>query len=125
MTKALMKEQEKAMANEVWMSDEDEAMAAEIDFVTSDVNSKCAEESGVSKCLDGKKSGVSSEYDKCKSDTEKTCGDEFKKCTNKGNADKNFKDAKAFCTDRKKMCLEQSADKCLKENKAALKEAEA
>lgn len=132
-----MKEDEKAMTDEVKEQCEkrcteknikigcQEKWAAEIDFVTSDVNSKCAEESGVSKCLDGKKSGVSSEYDKCKSDTEKTCGDEFKTCTDKGNADKNFKDAKAFCTDRKKMCLEQSADKCLKENKAALKEAEA
>lgn len=98
--------------------------AAEIDFVSAKVNSDCAEASGVSECIDGKKGDVSGKYKSCQSDSKKDCESAHKKCTTDGNADKNFKDAKGFCDDRKTMCLEQANEKCQKENKANLAEAE-
>jgi hypothetical protein len=101
-----------------------EKWAAEIDYVSVKVNSDCAEKSGVSKCLDGKKKDVSAAYDKCKADTKKTCGDAYKTCTDKGNADKNFKDAKAFCDDRKEVCSKQAEENCQNDNRAALFKAE-
>jgi len=98
--------------------------AAEIDFVSAKVNSDCAEASGVSDCIEGKKSSVSGEYDKCKSKTKKDCGDAHTTCSKKGNTDKNFKDAAGFCDDRKTMCLKQADENCLDENKANLAKAE-
>jgi len=99
--------------------------ALEVDFITASVASKCAEESGVSKCVDKKKTTATADYDKCKSGTKKTCGDAYDECITKSNADKNFKDAKGFCTDRKKMCSGQADKKCLDENKGDLNKAEA
>jgi len=98
--------------------------ALEVDMLIAEVGSKCAEESGVTKCFDGKKGAIDSDYDKCKSDTKKTCGDAYDECKKKGKVDKTFKDAKAFCDDRKKMCLKQADEKCLDENKAALDKAQ-
>lgn len=98
--------------------------ALEVDFIIAEVGSKCAEESGVSKCFDSKKESIDSDYKKCKSDTEKSCGDDYKTCKDKGNTDNTFKDAKAFCDDRKKMCLKQADEKCIDENKANLDKAQ-
>jgi len=98
--------------------------AAEIDFVSAKVNSDCAEASGVSDCIEGKKSSVSGKYDKCKSKTKGDCDKAHATCSKKGNTDKNFKDAKGFCDDRKTMCLKQADENCLDENKANLAKAE-
>lgn len=98
--------------------------AAEIDLYVANVHSECAEASGVSECFDKKKKDTSADYDQCKTDTKKDCGSAFDDCKKKGNTDKTFKDAEAFCTDRKKMCMDQADAKCLKENKAAINKAE-
>lgn len=98
--------------------------AVEVDLVTAKVASKCAEESGVKDCFDGKQKDASADYDKCQTDTKKDCGTAYDECKKKSNADKNFKDAEAFCTDRKKMCQGQADKKCLKENKQDLAKAE-
>jgi len=90
--------------------------ALEVDFIASSVASDCAEKSGVKKCFDEKKGAVSSEYDKCKSDTKATCEKAHAECSKKGD--------KAFCDDRKKMCSKQADEKCLAENKAGLGKAE-
>lgn len=100
------------------------AWALKVDFIAADVASKCAEDSGVTKCFSSKKDSINSDYDKCKSDTKKTCGDAYDECTKKGKVDDTFKDAKAFCTDRKKLCSKQADEKCLDENKSNLKEAQ-
>lgn len=98
--------------------------AVQVDMATAEVHSKCAEDSGVSDCFNKKKADTSKDYDKCKGDTEKSCGKDFDDCKKKGNTDKTFKDAEAFCTDRKKMCLDQADKKCVSENKAAINKAE-
>jgi len=98
--------------------------ALEVDFQTAEVASECAEASGMSKCMAKKKDAASSDYDACKKDTKASCDKDYDACTKKGNADKNFKDAKAFCDDRKKMCLGQADKKCLDGNKAALDKGE-
>lgn len=100
--------------------------AVEIDFVTAEVNTKCTEDSGVSKCMGEKTEKTKSDFDKCKKDkVEGECGKAFDECKSKGKTDKTFKDAEAFCTDRKKMCVKQTNEKCLKDNNAALDKAEA
>jgi len=99
--------------------------AAEIDFVSAEVNSDCAEKSGVSKCIKGKKDSVSADYDKCKSKAKGVCDKAYTECTTKSNADKNFKDAKAFCDDRKNVCAKQADENCLNENRANINKAEA
>jgi len=93
-------------------------------LVAANVASKCAEKTGVTKCFKGKKSAVDASYKKCKSTTKATCSKAFAVCSKKGNTKKNFKDAKAFCVDRKKMCLKQADQKCLDDNKADLDSAE-
>merc|ERR1719498_887607 len=90
--------------------------ALEVDFVSSSIAADCAEKSGVSACFDKKKSTTSADYDKCKSTSKATCDKDHTDCTAKGKDGK----AKAFCDDRKKLCQEQSDEKCLDENKAAL-----
>jgi len=127
-----MKADEKAMNDEVKTQCKDRCTdenvklgcqkkwALEVDFITANVASECAEKSGAKKCIDGKEADVDAAYDKCKSDTSKSCADDHKECTSKAK-DQD----KAFCNDRKKMCQDQADKKCLAENKAALNKAEA
>merc|ERR1719215_2175507 len=99
--------------------------AADIDFVRVKIDSDCAEKSGVSECFKGKKDSVSADYDKCKSEAKGVCDKAYTECTKKGNADKNFKDAKAFCDDRKNVCAKQADENCENENRSNLNKAEA
>jgi hypothetical protein len=96
--------------------------ALEVDFITASVASACQEKSGVKTCFDKKKTAASSGYDKCKSTTKTECDKAFTECKTKGKTDKTFKDAEAFCVDRKKLCQKQADKKCLDENKAALED---
>merc|ERR1719162_1454406 len=98
--------------------------ALEVDFITASVASKCAEESGVSKCFGKKKDSASTAYDKCQKDEKDGCKTAADACNTKSKSDKTFKDAKAFCTDRQKMCDKQADEKCVKANKAALDKGE-
>lgn len=100
------------------------AWALEVDMEMSTVAADCAAKSGVKKCFDKKKADVSSDYDTCKSKTEGDCDKAYTECKTKGKVDKTFKDAKAFCDDRKKMCLNQANEKCLAENKEGLEKAQ-
>jgi len=93
-------------------------------LVAASVASKCAAKTGVTKCFKAKKSSVDASYKKCKTSTKAQCGKAFAVCSKKGNTKKSGKDAKAFCVDRKKMCLKQSDKKCLDDNKAGLDSAE-
>jgi len=99
--------------------------ALEVDFITASVASKCAEDSGLKKCFDGKKGEATTAYDKCQKDSKGSCDSDFADCKKKGNTDKNFKDAGAFCTDRQKMCKKQADEKCVSANKADLDKGEA
>jgi hypothetical protein len=98
--------------------------ALEVDFIASGIRADCAEKSGVKECFNKKKTGISSDYDACQSKTKGECDKAYTECTKKGEVDKTFKDAKAFCDDRKKLCQKQADEKCLSENKAALNKAE-
>lgn len=99
--------------------------ALNVDMITAEVASECASKSSVSECFGEKKTEASGHYDSCKTDTKAKCDEGFEDCKTKGKTDKTFKDAKAFCTDRKKMCLKQADEKCLAENKKELNKAEA
>lgn len=98
--------------------------ALNVDMITAEVASECAEKSSVSDCFKDKQTAASADYDSCKSDTKTKCDTAFDECKTKGKTDKTFKDAKAFCTDRKKMCQKQADEKCLAENKKALNKGE-
>merc|ERR1740138_507014 len=98
--------------------------ALEVDMITATVASECAEKSGMKKCFDKEKETVSADYKKCKSKMESDCGKAYDECKTKGKVDKTFKDAKAFCDDRKKMCEKQGNENCISDNKKGLDKAE-
>jgi len=94
--------------------------ALNVGYVTAEVASKCAEDSGMTKCMDKKKGKATTAYDKMKADDKKKCTADHKSCA----AESGRKNADAFCEDRRKMCQDQSDAKCLKANKADLKAGE-
>merc|ERR1719456_1861546 len=93
-------------------------------MIASSIRSDCAEKSGVKTCFDEKKTSASEGYDKCQTTTKGKCDEAYTDCKTKGKVDKTFKDAKAFCDDRKKMCEKQGNKNCLDDNKSGLEKAE-
>lgn len=95
----------------------------EVDFVRGSVRSKCHDEGQVKQCYEGKQATHSGTLDTCKSDGLATCGTQFDKCKADGKTDATFKDAAAFCNERKKMCEEQVGKNCLDDYNANLEAA--
>lgn len=96
----------------------------EADGATAKAKQECFDASKMKECFGKKSKKAGDDEKKCASDGKKDCGKAFDDCKKKGNTDKTFKDAEAFCVDRKKMCLEQSSDKCLAAHKSDLNDAQ-
>lgn len=101
----------------------EQKFALEIDFTMAKIESACQAEGTVSECFGEKKESLSSDADTCASDGKSDCGSSYDKCKTDGKVEDTHKNAKEFCDERKKMCLEQVDKKCLKSHESALKEA--
>lgn len=97
--------------------------ALEIDFTMAKIESECQAEGEVKQCFNDKKGGIKDDTDACTSDGETSCDDGFSECKEDGKVQDTHKNAKEFCEERKKMCLEQVDKKCVKQNKDALESA--
>lgn len=98
--------------------------ALEVDFLIPSVKSACFADSKAKACFEEKKGPASTDQKTCASDGDKTCGTQYETCNTKGNTDKTFSDAKAFCKSRKKMCQEQVTKDCQDKFKTALDKAQ-
>jgi len=94
--------------------------ALEIDFSMAKVESTCQSESEVTTCFGTKKSELSSTADTCNSNGKSDCGGGFDKCKTDGKVMDTHKNAEEFCSERKKMCLEQVDETCLSKHEKAL-----
>jgi len=97
--------------------------ALEIDFTMAKIESACQADSDVSKCFSKEKESLSSDHESCASGGKTDCGGSFDKCKTDGKIDDTHKNAAEFCDERKKMCLEQVDEKCLKSHKGDLEKA--
>merc|ERR1712048_757787 len=80
--------------------------ALEIDFVMAKIESACQAYSDVSKCFSKEKESLSSDADQCASDGKSDCDSSLDKCKSDGKVEDTHKNAKEFCNERNKMCLE-------------------
>jgi len=92
----------------------------EVDFLRPSIRSACFEEGKASICFNEKKGPASTAYDMCMTDGGSTCDTQATTCNSEGKTDATFKDAKAFCDSRKKMCKEQVTEHCHKDYTTAL-----
>lgn len=92
----------------------------QVDFLTPSVKSACFSEGKAKTCFDGEKATASTAHGQCTSSGKGTCDSQFTKCKQDGKTDATFKDAQAFCDERKKMCEAQVTKQCEEEHKKAL-----
>mmetsp|Transcript_79370 Transcript_79370/g.246154 ORF Transcript_79370/g.246154 Transcript_79370/m.246154 type:complete len:426 (-) Transcript_79370:49-1326(-) len=95
----------------------------EVDFLRPGIKSACFAEGQAKVCFDGEKATASTAHGQCASTGKGSCDSQYTTCKQQGKTDATFKDAQAFCDNRKKMCEAQVTQQCHEEHQKALEAA--